>query len=169
MTVHFFDRLSQLLSDEVVTCWRKIWRNPNMSWFTSVGETNLGNVRCELGKTMGVLGFPNVSSLGMFVEHFRSLGLRSCLRMVFSDLIFCSIPTSFWVERFWAHYHSPRPTPWISIVIDFHTARNLWLGSINRTTRGFTNQHRNGQQWSFTWSILARGFMDEAVGRPNLW
>ena len=59
-----------------------------MSWFTSVGETNLGNVRCELGKTMGVLGFPNVSSLGMFVEHFRSLGLRSCLREVFSDLIF---------------------------------------------------------------------------------
>lgn len=39
--------------------------------------------KCEVcvgkGKTMGVLGFPNVSSLGMFVEHFRSLGLRSCL------------------------------------------------------------------------------------------
>ena len=91
-----------------------------MSWFTSVGETNLGNVRCELGKTMGVLGFPNVSSWGMFVKHFRSLGLRSCLREFFSDLVFvyfCSIPTSFWVERVWVYYHSPRPTPWVSIII----------------------------------------------------
>ena len=42
----------------------------------------------------------------------------------------------------------------------FGIARNLWLGSINRTTRGFTNQRRNGQQWSCTWSILARVFMN---------
>lgn len=145
-----------------------------MSWFTSVGETNLGNVRCELGKTMGVLGFPNVSSLGIVCWTFSKSWTKIVSLRGFFRFDLCSIPTSFWVERFWAHYHSP--TTYSMGLHHYHRtstpfgiARNLWLGSINRTTRGFTNQHRNGQQWSCTWSILARVFTDEAVGCPNHW